>query len=238
MSKFELFHTKFPEDYIVDKIIHSINNQLYNHITYRPQKIYMWIGCNFFLCHFKEFQIKRISGQQRISWMWKEEGEPFGLTHYIAKAPFVQILAAMTYTNAPLPAFKDILQCPSNASCIHPALPRLSWDHPISCPVKFEDIGQEIGHVQDMSSKSPKPLTLSEKKHLSLFSIFLKRACLVCEGLNCVKMIWDFLWCLMYLGLHAQKTPSNQFQMSRQDMLSVWFEEISLCLGHVQDIPN
>ncbi len=90
--------------------------------------------------------------------MGKKEGEPFRLTHYIAKVPSVQILAAMTYTNAPLPAFEDILQCPSNASFVHPALPRLSWDHLMSCPVKFEDIGQEIGHVQDMSSKSLKTL--------------------------------------------------------------------------------
>ncbi len=39
-------------------------------------------------------------------------------------------------------------------------------------------------------------------------------------------------------GLHAQMIHQTDIQLSRQDMLSAWFEDILPFPGHVQYIPS
>ncbi len=54
-----------------------------------------------------------------------------------------------------------------------------SWDCPMSCPVKFEDTGQDIGPVWDMSSKSPQILIFMWKKLLLILYFFNMHTCFV-----------------------------------------------------------
>ncbi len=103
---------------------------------------------------------------------------------------------------------------------------KLSLDHPMFFPMKFEDTGQDIGYVLGMSSKYPKILNFTWK-NAHIIQYFLCK-CLLHEKFK------FFGWWVIYGGLYTWRLHQTGIQMSRQDILSVWFEDIFPCPGHSQ----
>ncbi len=92
----------------------------------------------------------------------------------------------------------------------------LSWDHPMSCPVRFEDIRQDIGYFQGMYSNSPKILNVGQKKHFqSYYFLWNMHICFVKVWTvqQCTKkQKFKISWMMVDIqGVTCTKAPSNRY---------------------------
>ncbi len=115
----------------------------------------------------------------------------------------------------------------------------LSWDHPKSYPVKFEDSGQNIRHVQGMSSKCPR-----WKNNRSYYILMHRPASWRSERLKNLlksKKIQDSFndgWCTGGYICEGSIKSVIKCQDRKREKRFVWFEDVLPCPKHVQDIPN
>jgi len=103
MSELDLFRMTFPEFFILKVIIPATNHRLATHMTL--QEFYVWLGCNFFTACFPGIANLEDWWSTKPISMW--EGAPFRLNKYMAKARFLQITAAVSFTNREHPTFLD-----------------------------------------------------------------------------------------------------------------------------------
>ncbi|KAL3817623.1 hypothetical protein ACHAXA_006512 [Cyclostephanos tholiformis] len=97
--EFELFWMTFPEDFVKDVTIPTMNNKLRSPLMLG--EFYKWLGCNFFMACFQGIL-------DRKCWWSKEaispySGAPFWLNNAISFNRYLEITAALRFTDVRMP---------------------------------------------------------------------------------------------------------------------------------------
>jgi hypothetical protein len=99
MTEFELFRMTFPVNFVEDVIIPTTNDKLGSPL--KLGEFYKWLGCNFFMACFQGIL-------DRKCWWSKEaissySGSPFWLNNAISFARYLEINAALQFTDVRTP---------------------------------------------------------------------------------------------------------------------------------------
>ena len=98
-TELELFRLCFPEEYVERVMLPTTNALLRKPCTL--SEFYKWLGCNFFMACFQGIADQR-------AWWSKEpvsmfEGAPFRLSHVVSMTRFLELTAAMRFTDRQAP---------------------------------------------------------------------------------------------------------------------------------------
>ena len=103
LDELEIFRMAFPEDWFKNVVLKETNKFLNCALTL--SEAYVWLGCRFFHACFE--------GVDDVRHWWSEkeinmyEGAPFRLNEYMTLSRFMEISAAMRYTDVAVPEFED-----------------------------------------------------------------------------------------------------------------------------------
>ena len=102
-SEFELFRMTMPEQFIQDVVLPATNVFLTDEMT--MGEFYKWLGCHFFMACFQGIK-------DRNDW-WSTapidmfSGAPFRLNEFMTKRRFLEITAAIVFTDVPPPTLAE-----------------------------------------------------------------------------------------------------------------------------------
>ncbi len=101
-TELELFRLCFPEEYVERVMLPTTNAML--RIPCTLGEFYKWLGCNFFMACFQGIADRR-------AWWSKEpvsmfEGAPFRLSHVMSLTRFLELTAAVRFTDRQAPTLE------------------------------------------------------------------------------------------------------------------------------------
>jgi hypothetical protein len=103
MSSFDLFRMTMPEQFIRDVIIPATNVMLRDPLTI--SEFYKWLGCQFYMACFQGVSDRKLWWSSQPIDMFS--GAPFRLNQFMTRNRFLDISAALCFTDEKAPTVAD-----------------------------------------------------------------------------------------------------------------------------------